>query len=191
MTKTLLHGEDMPMKNNDLNNLLSVAKDAVVDIPEDWKENKPCYVVIPNDGSGAQVHEFKQRPVDVLIQKDLNHEVASHCIETFINALPRPLCPMIGMLQLTETSKGSTEWTLDVILSTDTNYLGKWVILPKVAMPIPSETLEVLHGFITKLAEDTGPLKNEVTEDECSMTLVYKEAPIMAGWYRPKFNFKI
>ena len=181
----------MPINNTDLNNLLVVAKDAFVDIPEGWKDSKPSFVFIPNDGSGARILEFQHRPVDVLIQKDLNHEVASHCIETFIHALPRPLCPIIGMLQLTETSKGSTEWTLDVVLSTDTNYIGKWVILPKVESPLSAETLEILQKFIVKLAEDAGPLKTEVTDEECSMTLVYKEAPIMAGWYRPNFNLKI
>lgn len=191
MTKTLRHGEDMPMKNNDLNNLLVVAKDAVADIPEGWKENKPYYVVIPSDGSGAQVHEFKQRPVEVLIQKGLPSNTTHRLIETFIQALPRSLYPLVGMIQLTASVIDTDEWTLDVIINTPTEIRGAWINLPKVETEIPPESITILREFISKLTRDTNPLNANPTDEECAITLVYRDAPIMAGWYRPNFNFKI
>lgn len=178
----------MPIDNTDLNNTLIIAKDAFVDIPEGWKDSKPSFIFIPNDGSGAQKREFTHRPVEVFIQKDLPKDLAHHYIETFIYALPHPLCPMIASIQITECTKGSPEWTLDVILSTPTEYRGLWTILPKIEKEIPPETLEAMQKFILKLAQAASPLKSEVTEEECAMTLVYRDAPIMAGWYRPNFN---
>lgn len=146
---------------------------------------KPYFIHIPNDGSGAQKVEFEHRPVDVTYPPEMDGEKVKLYTNAFINQLPRNIRPvilMLGWMEYKHTQK--PKYGLSVILDKLPHPEALTLDLEEMKDRLSLDVMEAFQKFGWKLVESAGVFNEKVTVEEATMTLVYREVEptVFGSW---------